>query len=104
RDRSRFGFVLGLTAWRASGFDLGRRLTTAWNGAGRNRHRERAEERRARERRCAGRSPRQAHAHMSSRYAATSGNTTVASDSIMKRGVSTPSLPQVIFSPGGAPL
>src|SRR6478735_7413975 len=40
----------------------------------------------------------------SSTYAATNGNTIVASDSITKRGVSTASLPQVIFSPGGAPL
>jgi len=43
-------------------------------------------------------------AYLSSKYAATSGNTIVASDSMMKRGVSTASLPQVIFSPGGAPL
>ena len=42
--------------------------------------------------------------YMSSRYAAISGKTMVASDSITKRGVSTASLPQVIFSPGGAPL
>ena len=37
---------------------------------------------------------------MSSRYAAISGKTIVASDSMMKRGVSTSSLPQVIFSFG----
>src|SRR6478609_5435089 len=48
--------------------------------------------------------PASARPHRSSRYAATNGKTMVASDSMMKRGVSTSSLPQVIFSPGGAPL
>ena len=38
-----------------------------------------------------------------STYANTSGATMLASDSITKRGVSTPSLPQVIFSLGTAP-
>ena len=37
------------------------------------------------------------------RYANTSGATIVASDSIMNLGVSTPILPQVIFSLGTAP-
>ena len=35
--------------------------------------------------------------------AKSSGATIVASDSIMNVGVSTPSLPQLIFSLGGAP-
>jgi hypothetical protein len=43
-------------------------------------------------------------AQRSSRQAAISGNTMVASDSIMNRGVSGVSLPQLIFSFGGAPL
>jgi hypothetical protein len=38
-----------------------------------------------------------------STYAKTSGATIVASDSMMKRGVSGPSLPHVIFSFGTAP-
>ena len=47
--------------------------------------------------------PRTPHPHHPSTYAKTSGATMVASDSMMNFGVSTPSLPQVIFSLGTAP-